>query len=206
MIWYQGESNTDPLRGPVYARLFRAMITDWRDKWSRPELPFLFVQLANFKNKDNWPLVREAQRKALVLRGTGMAVAIDLGEADNIHPANKQEVGRRLALLARHQVYRENIEDAGPTLFSATPEAESIIVRFTHAEGLNAHGGALKGFEVAGADGVFHPGEATIVGETVRVLSDQARHPVSVRYGWANNPECNLFNRSGLPAAPFKSE
>ena len=206
VIWYQGESNTDPLRAPVYAHLFRAMITDWRDKWSRPELPFFFVQLANFKNKDDWPLVREAQRKALVLRGTGMAVAIDLGEADNIHPANKQEVGRRLALLARHQVYRENLEDAGPTLFSATPEGGSMVVRFAHAEGMNAHGGVPKGFEVAGTDGVFHSGEATIVGETVRVRSDQTKDPVAVRYGWANNPSCNLFNRSGLPASPFTSE
>ena len=206
VIWYQGESNTDPLRAPMYERVFRAMITDWRARWGQQEMPFLYVQLANFTNSDDWPAVREAQRKTTVLRGTGMAVAIDIGESKNIHPADKQDVGHRLALLARNQVYGEDIEDSGPLFRAAAPEGNEIVVSFTHAAKLTAKGAALTGFEVAGEDGRFFAATARIERGTVRVGSSMVPHPLVVRYGWSNDPHCNLYNQAGLPASPFTSQ
>ena len=207
-IWYQGESNASQERAPLYARLFETMIQDWRQAWSTGDFPFLFVQLANFKTEPDarWPELREAQTQALSLMNTGMAVTIDIGAPNDIHPKNKQEVGRRLALAARAIAYGEQIEYSGPLFQQAIPEESSIRVRFSHTgSGLTAKGGELKGFEVAGTNGKFATAEARIDGATVLASSSAVSAPVYVRYGWADNPDCNLYNGQGLPASPFRS-
>jgi sialate O-acetylesterase len=206
VIWYQGESNTDGLRAPTYRELFWTMIADWRKQWNQEEMPFLYVQLANFANTDDWPEVREAQRKTLHLRDTGMVVTVDIGETDNIHPADKQDVGHRLALWARDIVYGDSVEDSGPLFTYASPEATGMVVAFTHAEGLHVNGANLTGFEVAGKDKRFFPATGRVDGEKVSVQSSEVSAPRYVRYGWANDPKCNLFNSAGLPASPFSSE
>jgi sialate O-acetylesterase len=207
VIWYQGESNTSTQRAPLYGRMLQTLIRDWRRAWSQGDLPFLFVQLANYKSpEDLWPEVREAQRQALGLANTGMAAAIDIGEPENIHPGNKREVGRRLALAARALVYGEKIEYSGPVFRRAAREGAALRVWFDHAEGLRAKGGAVRGFEVAGADGEFAAAEAVIEGDSVMVRSTPVENPRYVRYAWADNPECNLYNAAGLPAAPFRWE
>jgi sialate O-acetylesterase len=207
-IWYQGESNASPERAPLYARLFQTMIRDWRRAWGEGDFPFLFVQIANFKTSPDskWPEVRDAQRQTLALANTGMAVIIDIGDPDNIHPKDKQDVGLRLALAARAIAYGEKIEYSGPLFRQATPEGSGLRVWFDHAEtGLKAKGGELRGFEVAGADGKFVPAAARIDGATVLVSSSAVTSPVYVRYGWADNPDCNLYNSADLPASPFRS-
>ena len=206
IIWYQGESNTGSARFAMYVRVFRALISDWRQKWSDEGLPFLYVQLANFENSDNWPAVREAQRKTLDLRDTGMAITIDIGEAKNIHPSDKEDVGLRLALLARKLVYGEDLEASGPLFRSAAPIDGAMVVSFTHAAGLSAAGGDLGGFEVAAEDGTFVPAVATILGDTVHARTMAVPHPCYVRYAWSNNPHASLFNGAQLPASPFSSE
>ena len=208
VIWYQGESNTSPERAPLYARLFQTMIRDWRRAWGEGDFPFLFVQIANFKTSPDskWPEVRDAQRQTLALANTGMAVIIDIGDPDNIHPKDKQDVGLRLALAARAIAYGEKIEYSGPLFRQATPEGSSLRLWFDHAaSGLKAKGGDLKGFEVAGADRKFAPAAARIEGATVLVSSSTVTSPVYVRYGWADNPDCNLYNSVDLPASPFRS-
>jgi sialate O-acetylesterase len=206
-IWYQGESNASIARAPLYARLFQAMIQDWRRAWGVGNFPFLFVQLANFKTSPDarWPELREAQLQTLALANTGMAVAIDIGDTKDIHPKNKQDVGLRLALAARAIAYGEKIEYSGPIFRQATPENGALRVWFDHAGALTAKGGAPKGFEVAGEDRKFVPAEARIDGATVVVSSAAVAAPVYVRYAWADNPECNLYNAEGLPASPFRS-
>lgn len=207
VIWYQGESNSLLDRAPMYERLFQTMIRDWRHRWDDPELPFLYVQIANYTSTDleNWAVIREAQRHALELRNTAMAVTIDIGNPDDVHPKNKQEVGRRLALAARASVYKEALEYSGPLYRQITREGNLIRVWFDHAAGLNAKGGELTGFEIAGSDGRYVRGLAKIDGSTILVSSPELSSPVSVRYGWANSPECNLYNSDGLPASPFRS-
>jgi sialate O-acetylesterase len=209
VIWYQGESNASVERAPLYARLFQTMITDWRRAWAEGDFPFLYVQLANFKTNGGpgWPELREAQLQTLSLANTGMAVTIDIGTPDDIHPKDKQDVGRRLALAARAIAYGEKIEYSGPLFRAARPENGAMRIWFDHAEsGLVAHGGgALRGFEIAGADGHFVPAEARIDGATVVVSSRDVAKPAAVRYAWADNPDCNLFNGAGLPASPFRS-
>jgi sialate O-acetylesterase len=207
VIWYQGESNTSAERAPLYERLFRTMIDDWRHAWNQDDFPFLFVQLAGFTAPGSqWPELREAQRRALSAANTGMAVAIDLGERNNIHPKNKQEVGRRLSLIARAVVYGEHLVYSGP-LFRRTAREDGLLrLWFDHAEtGLVAQGGALRGFEIAGADRRWVPAAAHIEGNTVEVSSPSVPAPLYVRYGWADFPDCNLYNAEGLPAAPFGS-
>lgn len=208
-IWYQGESNASRERAPLYARLFETMIEDWRRAWGVGDFPFLFVQLANFKTgpDSRWPDLREAQRQTLELKNTGMAVTIDIGDPTNIHPKNKQEVGRRLALAARALAYGEKLEYTGPVFLQATPEEGSVLrVSFTHTGGgLAAHGGVLKGFDVAGADGKFVAADARIEGNTVLVSAPSVNSPVSVRYGWSDDPGCTLYGSDGLPASPFRS-
>ena len=206
IIWYQGESNTGSTRFAMYERVFRALITDWRQKWGDEALPFLYVQLANFENSDNWPAVREAQRKTLDLRDTGMAITIDIGKAKNIHPLDNQDVGLRLALLARKLVYGEDLEASGPLFRSAAPIDGAMVVSFTHADGLSAAGGELGGFEVAAEDGIFVPAVATILGNTVHARSMAVPDPRYVRFAWSNNPHASLFNGAQLPASPFSSE
>jgi sialate O-acetylesterase len=206
VIWYQGESNTGPEKGPLYARLFQTLIEDWREAWGQGELPFLYVQIANWDPGEDWPIVREGQRAALTLRNTGMAVSIDIGDPVNIHPRDKQDVGHRLALAARAIAYGEDVEYSGPLFRLVTSEEEALRVWFDHATGgLKAKGDALKGFEIAGADQVFAPAAARIDGATVVVSMAKITRPVFVRYGWTANPDCNLYNGEGLPASPFRS-
>ena len=206
VIWYQGESNaSNPER---YATLFPEMIHQWRRDFRQERLPFLFVQLANYQAPgapDSYARLRESQRLALRVPATGMAVAIDIGEAADIHPRNKQEVGRRLSLWALNRVYERDGQYTGPLYRSISVRRGKATVRFKHAEGgLVARGGALQGFEIAGKDGRFHPANAQITGDAVQVWSDAETRPVAVRYAWADNPEgCNLYNQAGLPASPF---
>jgi sialate O-acetylesterase len=203
-IWYQGESNASARRAPLYGRLFQAMIRDWRRAWGIGDFPFLFVQLANYKTSPDsaWPELREAQLQTLALRNTGMAVTIDIGNPDDIHPTNKQDVGLRLALAARAIAFGEKLEYSGPLFRQATQEGASLRVWFDHAAGLRGS----KGFEIAGADRKYVPAEAKIDGATVLVSSPAVTAPVYVRYGWADVPDCDLFNGARLPASPFRSE
>jgi sialate O-acetylesterase len=208
VIWYQGESNAAIEQAPLYARLFKTLIQDWRRAWGEGDFPFLFVQLASFQGGPDvrWAEVRDAQRRALDLRNTGMAVILDLGEETRIHPRNKQDVGLRLSLAARAVAYGENIEYSGPLFRQAVAEEKSIRIWFDHANGgLAAKGGELKSFEIAGDDRNFVPAEAHIDGSEVVVSSASVPHPAFVRYGWANFSNCNLYNQAGLPASPFQS-
>ncbi len=212
-IWYQGESNAG--RAFQYRTLFPRMIQDWRDAWGIGDFPFYFVQLANFTPQlpepgdSDWAELREAQTMTLDLPKTAMAVTIDIGEADDIHPRNKQDVGTRLALNALDQVYRESPPYFSPVYYNMFRRGDNIVVWLEHAyKGLEARGGGeLKGFAIAGADRKFVWAKAEIVGQRrVRVWSDYVRDPVAVRYGWANNPDCNLVNGVGLPASPFRTD
>ena len=208
-IWYQGESNTGLARVYLYERLFETMIQDWRRAWGQGDFPFLFVQLANFAKTGkaaDWPELREAQRRSLSLRNTGMAVAIDVGNPDDIHPTNKQDVGLRLSLAARAVAYGEKLVYSGPAFRVAAPSGAAMRVWFEQAGGLRAKdGGELKGFEIAGRDGVYKPASARVENDTVLVAHSQVAEPVSVRYAWADDPACNLVNGDGLPASPFRS-
>ena len=206
-IWYQGESNAGPERAPLYSHLFQTMIQDWRRAWGQGDFPFLFVQIANFKTGPDamWPEVRDAQRRTLALANTGMVVTIDIGEATNIHPLNKQDVGLRLALAAEAISYGDKIEYSGPLFRQATAEGNAMRVWFDHAGGLKAKGNAVQGFEIAGATGEFSAAEARIEGATVVVSAARVSEPRRVRYAWKDVPECNLFNGGNLPASPFRS-
>ncbi len=212
VIWYQGESNAG--RAYQYRTLFPLLIKDWRARWAQGDFPVLFVQLANYQPvaieplDDDWAELREAQTMALALPNTGMAVTIDIGDANDIHPGNKQDVGNRLALNARRLVYGENIVHSGPIYKSMKIEGNRIRLLFDHAQdGLLSKGGdKLQGFAIAGEDRKFVWAEAMIDGKTVVVSSPQIAKPVAVRYAWAINPACNLYNRAGLPASPFRTD
>ncbi len=207
VIWYQGESNGDLEAVPVYGELFQAMIQDWRNHWAQGAFPFLFVQLPNWNPGSTWPELREQQTEALSLKNTGMAVTIDVGDPNNIHPKDKQDVAARLALAARAIAYGEPIESSGPIFRQVTEEGRSLRVWFNHTEGgLNSKNGTLRGFEIVGADQKYFPGQATIDGNTVVVSSPSVAAPVAVRYGWAANPDCNLYNGANLPASPFQAK
>lgn len=208
-IWYQGESNTDELTAAHYAALLQALIQDWRSRWAEGDFPFLIVQIANFgKDPDSlWPEVRDAQRKTLSLRNMAMAVTIDIGDPDQIHPTNKQDVGKRLALAARAIAYGEPIEYSGPLYRQTVTEGASLRILFDHAaSGLVSKGGDLDGFEIAASDHKFVPAKARIDGTSVVVSSDSIAAPVHVRYGWSASPHCNLYNANDLPASPFESQ
>jgi sialate O-acetylesterase len=204
VIWYQGENNVG--REKQYRTLFPALIADWRRAWGEGDFPFLFVQIA--PHKDMTPEIREAQMlTCLHTANTAMAVTIDCGDANDIHPAYKQPVGARLALAARALAYGESIEYSGPVFASLQIAGGHVVLRFTHlGGGLVAKDGPLTGFTIAGADKVFHPAKAVIVGDTVTVSAETVAQPVAVRYGWANVPEGNLFNAAGLPASPFRTD
>jgi sialate O-acetylesterase len=208
VIWYQGESNTGPERAATYNRLFETMIHDWRSQWKIGDFPFFFVQLANWKaGADSmWPTVRDAQRRTLELKNTGMAVTMDIGNPDNIHPTNKQDVAHRLALAARAIAYGETLEYSGPLYRLSFVEGSSVRVMFSHGAGLLAKVGELRGFEIAGADHKFVGATATIDHDSVVVSNSELTAPVYVRYGWESNPDCNLYNAAGLPTSPFTSE
>jgi sialate O-acetylesterase len=211
-IWYQGESNA--ARAYQYRTLFPSMIRDWRRAFGQGDFPFHFVQLANFMARDaepaesEWAELREAQALTLAEPATGMAVIIDIGEGDNIHPRNKQDVGRRLALNALARTYGRALEYSGPTYRSMGIEGSAARLTLDHAQGLVAkgEGGVVKGFAIAGADRKFVWAEARIEGQQVVVSSPKVQAPVAVRYGWGNNPEVNLYNAADLPAAPFRTD
>ena len=206
VIFYQGESNND--RAEQYRTLFPALIADWRRAWAQPEMPFLFVQIAPFR--DMRPELREAQLLSWQrTRQTAMVVTLDCGDPDDIHPANKAPVGHRLALAARAIAYGEKIDYSGPLYDGLRIERDRAWLTFTHRAGglACADGGSdLIGFTVAGKDGIFHPAQAKIHGERVVVWSPEVREPVAVRYAWANAPVGNLINRAGLPASPFRTD
>ena len=211
-IWYQGESNAQ--RHSEYRALLSAMIRDWRAKWGM-KFPFYIQQIVNFMEppksadqKATWPYLREAQvQVADTVPKCGIAIGIELGETSNIHPKNKQEVGKRLALVALEKTYGEKIESSGPRFDSMKVEGGAIRVTFKHAAGLNAKGGALQRFAIAGADKSFVWADARVEGDSVVVSCPQVAAPVAVRYAWADNPEgCNLYNAAGLPASPFRTD
>ncbi len=204
VIWYQGESNNSNAK--EYRDRFPAMIADWRKHWKSPKLPFFFVQIAPFK--DMSPEIREAQFLALEkVPATAMAVATDVGDANDIHPTNKEPVGVRLSLGARAIAYGEKIEYSGPLYQSMKVSGDKVGIMFSHVgKGLQAKGGELKGFTIAGADGNFVPAAAEIRGGAVIVSSKDVPQPKAVRYGWANVPDVNLFNQEGLPASPFRTD
>jgi sialate O-acetylesterase len=206
-IWYQGESNTAPEAVHIYGELFKTMIQDWRNQWAEGPFPFFFVQLTSWNPGSAWPELREQQNEALALKNTGMAVSIDVGDPDNIHPKDKQDVGARLALAARAIAYGEQIEYSGPMFRQVTTEGNSLRVWFDHTDGgLTSKNGQLRGFELAGADQKYFPAQAKIDGDTVVVSSPSVAAPVGVRYGWAANPDCNLYNGVNLPASPFRAK
>lgn len=212
VLWYQGESNAT--RHTEYKELFKAMIKQWRADFKQPELPFYFVQLANFNLKSDesgnrWAYLREAQTGARELPATGMAVAIDIGEANDIHPGNKQDVGARLARLALRNVYnKSNIVAEGPRFEDVRFTGKQAWIKFSHAEGLNSGDQPLTGFELAGADQKFYPAQAVIDGDTVALSAESVQKPVAVRYAWANYPEppATLRNAAQLPAEPFRTD
>jgi len=209
VIWYQGESNTSSERAFLYERVFETLIGDWREHWAEGDFPFLFVQISSFNagnNETGWPAVREAQRRSLALRNTAMVVTIDVGDPDNVHPADKQTVGSRLALAARALVYGEPIEYSGPAFRQLSLDGSGARVWFDHGDGLAAHGATVNGFEIAGEDRHFIPAQARIEGTSVIISSPQVAAPKYVRYAWRNVPDANLYNAAGLPASPFTSE
>ncbi len=208
VLWYQGEANSQPGKGELYQYQLPLLVKDWRARWGE-ELPFAWVQLPNFEREgEGWMLVREAMRKTLILPRTGMAITIDIGEPKDIHPKNKQEVGRRLALWALGEVYgQKSIATSGPLPGKQEIRGSEIMVSFRHADrGLKATGDKLMGFEIAGEDREWKPALARIDGNRVIVTHADIPKPLAVRYAWAANPVCNLYNVQGLPASPFRSE
>ena len=211
-IWYQGESNAS--RAYQYRKLFPAMIEDWRRAWDQGAFPFLFVQLANWRETkadpepSDWAELREAQVITLGLKNTGMAVIIDIGDAKDIHPRNKQDVGKRLALNALANTYGKRIPYSGPIYKSMKAKGDTVEIKFTRTDGglVAKDGGALQGFAIAGEDQKFVWADAVIEGEKVVVSADGIEAPVAVRYAWADNPICNLHNGAGLPASPFRTD
>lgn len=210
-IWYQGESNArEPM---VYRRLLPAMIKDWRNRFGVGDFPFLIVQLANFREaqktpvQDGWAVIRESQYViSRDVPNCGLASAIDIGDAADIHPKNKQEVGRRLALVARAGTYGEKVVCSGPVFKSMEIKGNEIVLKFDNvAGGLTAKGDKLLGFAIAGSDRNFVYADGRIAGDTVVVSAAGVSSPAMVCYGWADNPVCNLYNKEGLPAVPFRT-
>ncbi|MDR2473603.1 MAG: TIM barrel protein [Tannerella sp.] len=222
-IWYQGEHNAGMAQR--YKTLFPNMINDWRRVWNQPDMPFYFVQLANFithkpdlnrslaKSADTptdnaWAELREAQHQTLSLPNTGEAVTIDIGDPYDIHPKNKQDVGLRLALNALAKTYGKDIEYSGPEYESLKIESDKAILTFTHANGMCSKNkyGYIQGFTIAGADKKFYWAKAVINGDKITVSSDKVKTPVAVRYAWDTYPEADLTNAAGLPASPFRTD
>lgn len=211
-IWYQGENNVS--RAHQYRDLFPTMIRDWRARWGQGDFPFYFVQLANFlpvnpePGESDWAELREAQTLTLREPNTGMAVAIDIGEAGDIHPRNKQDVGHRLAVNALAQTYKQKIEYSGPRHTEMKIVGDEVVLSFAHTTGglTTKNNEPPKGFAVAGDDHKFVWATARIEGDKVIVRSERVPRPRAVRYAWANNPVCNLYNGAGLPASPFRTD
>jgi sialate O-acetylesterase len=208
-IWYQGESIVGGKAGlALYPHVMETMVTQWRELWGEGDFQFYAVQLPALKNVSNNPLVREGQAQILTLPNSGLAVTIDIGDPENVHPKNKAPLGERLTLIALANVYGRRLEHAGPRYSLMKVKGNAIRLGFTHVDGgLVAKDGPLKWFQIAGEDQKFVDAEATIVGKTVIVKSDKVAKPVAVRYAWDNYPfGCNLFNAAGLPAAPFRTD
>ncbi len=211
-IWYQGESNAG--RAYQYRTLFPTMIRDWCAAWGQGNFPFYFVQLANWHpvqsepGDSEWAELREAQTMTLHEPNTGMAVIIDIGEPDDIHPRNKLDVGKRLAAWALAETYHQKVESSGPLYDSFSVKDNKIQIRFKHLDGglKTSDGSSPKGFAIAGSDHKFVWAEASIEGDTVVVWNKDVSHPLAVRYAWADNPVCNLYNQSGMPASPFRTD
>ncbi len=210
VIWYQGESNAG--RANQYRTLFPSLIKDWRKRWNIGDFPFYFVQLANFKEaqanpvESDWAELRDAQKETLGLPNTGMAVTIDIGNAKDIHPKNKQDVGKRLAFISLAKTYKQNITYSGPTVDKVAIENGTIRITFKDAfRGLVVKG-PLKSFAIAGEDQKFYWADGLIDGNQIILSSKNVPNPVAVRYAWANNPDANLYNTAGLPASPFKTD
>ncbi|HVX52031.1 MAG TPA: sialate O-acetylesterase, partial [Chitinophagaceae bacterium] len=213
VIWYQGETNAG--RAYQYRKAFPLMIKDWRWHWGQGDFPFFFVQLAAFdagggnSNKGStWAELREAQAMALSLPNTGMSVTTDIGEEKDIHPKNKQEVGRRLAAIALNKVYGKKNMYSGPMYQGMQVTGNKITVSFLYAgSGLLAKNGTLRGFEIAGSDHIFHPANAVINGDKIEVSASEVANPAAVRFAWADwNGYANLYNKEGFPAAPFRTD
>ncbi len=214
-IWYQGESNGNS--ASVYGKIMETLILDWRNRWGQGEFPFLYVQLANHQQLITEPVkddpmvtVRDEQLKNLSIPNTGMVVAIDNADPDNpgnIHPKNKQEIGKRLALIARAKVYGEPISYSGPIYDYMLIDGNKVKIAFSHTDGgLTVKGDKLNGFAIAGADQEFVHADVRIDGNQLIVTSREIENPVAVRYGWAKNPPVNLYNKAGLPASPFRTD
>ena len=212
-IWYQGERNAKGL-AHLYQIQLPTLIADWRARWGQGDFPFLWAQLPNYKTpqaapveNDPWVTVQEAMFKSLSVPNTGMAINIDVGEAKDIHPKNKQAVGKRLAIWALAKTYGRSHVPSGPLYDDVRFEGSKAVLRFRHVgSGLTAQGGELRGFAVAGQDRQFVVARARIVGDTVVVSSTDVSQPTAVRYAWAPNPDCNLYNEEGLPASPFRTD
>jgi sialate O-acetylesterase len=220
VIWYQGESNVE--EPELYGKLFPAMIKNWRDDWGQGDFPFYYVQIASYgkymkktggmpdlsvPTDSNWARLREAQLKTLSLANTGMAVTIDIGDVTNIHPKNKTDVGKRLALWALAKDYGCNIVYSGPLYKKYETENDKIRIYFEHANlGLIVKGKEIKGFAVAGTDKKFVWAKAEIQGDTVLVWADGIKKPTAIRYGWADWSNCNLYNKEGFPASTFRTD
>jgi sialate O-acetylesterase len=215
VVWYQGESNAG--RAYEYRRTFPLLIKDWRRGWKRGEFPFLFVQLPNFaaqpediQKGSTWAELREAQTMALALPNTGMAVTIDIGEAKDIHPTNKQEVGRRLAQIALNNVYGKKISNSGPVFHNIKIEGDKAIITFNNVDNgfaIKGNQKDIKGFTIASDDKVFYYAKAVVDGNKIVVFHDKVKKPVAVRYAWSDNPEgLGIYNKEGYPAAPFRTD
>lgn len=208
VIWYQGESIINGDAGlSNYGRVMAALVKDWRSRWSQGEFPFYVVQLPALKNISNNPRVREQQATILQLPNTGMAVTVDIGDPNDVHPHNKAPLGERLTLIALANAYGHKVEYSGPLFDSVKIAGNTATITFTHSGGLTAKGGDPKWFQIAGAGQKFVDATAKIVGDTVVVSADSVKEPVAVRYAWDNYPDtANLYNAAALPAAPFRTD
>lgn len=215
VLWYQGEANVT--RAEQYSKAFPLMINDWRNQWNQGDFPFYFVQLSSYdayggnSNKgSNWAELREAQTKTLQLKNTGMCTTIDIGNANDIHPINKQDVGRRLAAIALHNLYDKDNIFSGPTYKAMELKGQEVIISFENiGSGLLAVDkyGYLKGFEIAGADKKFYYAKAYLKGNKAVIYNDDVLYPKAVRYGWADDAgDCNLYNKENFPAVPFRTD
>ncbi|TVP45313.1 MAG: sialate O-acetylesterase [Mongoliibacter sp.] len=211
VIWYQGESNVQDHE--QYELLFSTMITDWRSKWGLGDFPFLYVQLANYKEhkevqtESDWAFLREAQSNVRSLPNTGMAVTLDIGDAGDIHPRNKRDVGHRLWKVAQKVAYNEEVLDRGPVMLRARSVNDMFVITYSNlGDGFSMElGSKVEGFIIAGEDGDFYKANAIISGENeIQVSHPKVKSPVEVRYAWADNPKVNLYNSAGLPAEPFR--
>ncbi|MGE3778966.1 MAG: sialate O-acetylesterase [Pirellulaceae bacterium] len=208
VLWYQGEANSQPGKGYLYRHQLPLLVRDWRAQWGE-ELPFAWVQLPNFdRSGEGWMLVREAMLHSLQLPRTGMAITVDIGEPKDIHPRNKQDVGRRLAAWALGKVYDRQVPStSGPLPRGHELRGAEVVITFDHADdGLSSNGEPVRGFVVAGADHQWHPATARIDGGRVIVTSPAVPQPQAARYGWAANPDANLRTGAGLPASPFRTD